>query len=102
MSIRHNRSLGIVVPFSLFIFEFSENLCYNVITVKKTTTIHSKSEVMTMTKEVLFLTAADTCITKVIVEANTNAEAFELAEQLYKTNNWTFDYADLEIPRWCQ
>ena len=56
---------------------------------------------MTMTKEVLFLTAADTCITKVTVEATTNAEAFELAEQLYKNNNWTFDYADLEIPRWC-
>lgn len=55
-----------------------------------------------MTKEVLFLTSADTCITKVIVEANTNAEAFELAEQLYKSNNWTFDYADLEIPRWCR
>lgn len=54
-----------------------------------------------MVKEVLFLTSADTCITKVTVEANTNAEAFELAEQLYKNNNWTFDYADLEIPRWC-
>lgn len=54
-----------------------------------------------MTKEVLFLTSADTCITKVTVEANTNTEAFEIAEQLYKTNHWTFDYADLEIPRWC-
>lgn len=56
---------------------------------------------MTMVKEVLFLTSADTCITKVTVEATTNAEAFELAEQLYKNNKWTFDYADLEIPRWC-
>lgn len=55
-----------------------------------------------MTKEVLFLTTADTCITKVTVEANTNAEAFELAEQLYRANNWTFEYADLEIPRWCR
>ena len=56
---------------------------------------------MTMVKEVLFLTSADTCITKVTVEANTNAEAFELAEQLYKNNNWTFEYADLEIPKYC-
>lgn len=55
-----------------------------------------------MTKEVLFLSNCDTCITKVTVEADTNAEAFELAEQLYKNNNWTFEYADLEIPRWCQ
>ena len=68
---------------------------------KKNNNHHSTSEAMTMVKEVLFLTSADTCITKVTVEATTNAEAFELAEQLYKNNNWTFDYADLEIPKYC-
>lgn len=48
-------------------------------------------------KRVFFIGHGYECVKFIIVEAETNAEAFAKAEAWYKTTGQTFDYVHLEV-----
>lgn len=50
-----------------------------------------------MKKRVYFIGHGYESVRFVIVEAETNSEAFAKADEWYKTTGQTFDYVDLEI-----
>lgn len=48
-------------------------------------------------KRVYFIGHGYESVRFICVEVETNAEAFQKAEEWYKTTNQTFDYVELEI-----
>lgn len=51
-------------------------------------------------KKVYFIGSGYECIKFVIVEAETNGEAFRKAEEWYKSTDQTFNYLDMEVDRY--
>jgi hypothetical protein len=52
---------------------------------------------MTGLKRVHFIGSGYESLKSVIVQAETNAEAFEKAESMYDCNGWSFVYCEMEV-----
>lgn len=50
-------------------------------------------------KKVHFIGSGYESIKQVIVEADTNGQAIDKAQELYVSNGWSFNYCELEVAR---